>query len=84
MENLTVNENQDEVFLMSMEKQIIDEQWLRVGDVAKKLGVSEKTVHRLVQRGELVGYKMGRILQFRPLEIEEYLKRIRTDNKITG
>lgn len=57
------------------------EQWLKVSDVAKQLSVSTVTIHRLVQRGELIGHKIGKLLKFRPEEIDDYIKRTRTDQK---
>ncbi|MBL8195109.1 MAG: helix-turn-helix domain-containing protein [Blastocatellia bacterium] len=56
------------------------EQLLKASDVAERLGVSERTVQRLTQRGLLVGYKIGRILKFRLSDVENYLERVRTDN----
>ncbi len=56
-------------------------QWLKVIDVAKLLSVSTVTVHRMVHRGELIGHKIGKLVKFRPIEIEEYLKNTRIDQK---
>jgi len=58
-----------------------EQQWLKPADVAKQLGVSTRTVHRLLATGQLVGYKIGRSVKFKPEDIEEYLKNSRVDRK---
>lgn len=80
MENLnTVTTNNNIPFIRIMEE--TKNQWLKPAEAAAILGISPSTIHRLVQRGELTGHKIGKLLKFRPAEIEEYLKRTRTDQK---
>ena len=48
---------------------------LNVYEVARYLGVSTRTVYRLVSRGELKGVMVGRLLRFRPQDIERFIDR---------
>lgn len=42
---------------------------------AEALGVTPRTVIRLVEKGELVGFKVGDLWKFRRKEIENYIER---------
>jgi excisionase family DNA binding protein len=46
---------------------------LTTAEAAAELGVSEDTVLRLVQRGELRAYKVGRAWKIRREDLEAYL-----------
>jgi len=58
-----------------------DQQWLKPTEVAKQLGVSSRTVLRLLATGQLAGYKIGRSVKFKPEDVDEYLKNSRIDRK---
>jgi excisionase family DNA binding protein len=45
--------------------------------VALQLGVSRDTVYRLIRRGELIPYRVGHRLRFKPEELAEYLEQHR-------
>lgn len=47
----------------------------RVPGVAKFLGVSERTVYRLVAAGELPVYRVGRQLRFDEQELRQQFRR---------
>ena len=42
-------------------------------EVERRLHVCERTVYRLVERGELVAHKVGNRLRFRTADVEAYL-----------
>jgi len=48
---------------------------LTAGVVASRLGISTKTVHALVGRGELPAYRIGKQLRFRSEYVEQYVNR---------
>ncbi len=52
-------------------------EWLSVRELADWLGITEVTVRRLMAKGELPYYTVGRSVRFRRPEIEEYLQRRR-------
>ena len=48
-----------------------------VKTLSDKLAVTTATIYRMVERGELPAYKIGKSLRFNPEEIEEFLKSVR-------
>jgi excisionase family DNA binding protein len=77
--SLSVNSNTTDNIILgqaSMEQQ----DWLKATEVAKLLGTTDRTVQRLVERGQLVAYKIGRTLKFKPSDLEKYLERVKIDN----
>lgn len=49
--------------------------YLNLKQVANHLGVSEKTIYRLVDRGELPAFKVGRQWRFYKQEVESWLRK---------
>ena len=47
---------------------------MTVRDVARHLNVDEKTVYRLVQRGELPGFKVAGTWRFRRSDLEDWIE----------
>ncbi len=84
MENCILDSNdfnQTSYIKLPMDK---EQQWLKPAEVAKQLGVSERTVHRLIEYGKLRAYKIGRSVKFRPEDVEEYLQNSQINPKITS
>jgi excisionase family DNA binding protein len=50
---------------------------LDIKQVQEKLGVSERTIFRLIEKGELTGFKVGRAWRFEESDIDEYIIRQR-------
>lgn len=48
---------------------------LTVGDVAQQLGVSDKTVRRLVAAGDLIAYRIGGSIRVKQADLDAYLRR---------
>lgn len=48
-------------------------EWLSVDETAKVLGVAYRTVHKLLNSGELTGYRIARNFKVRPSDIDAYL-----------
>ena len=46
-------------------------------ELAKLLKITQRTVYRLMERGVLPYYEIGRVKRFRKKEVEEYLQRVR-------
>ena len=51
------------------------EPYLTLSETAKTLKVSEKTVSRLLQAGELVGFKIGQQWRFRNEDVSAYVEK---------
>lgn len=55
---------------------------LKIKEVAAKLGVHDNTVRRLINRGELPAYRVGRVVRIKEADAERYLREHRyTGNK---
>lgn len=50
---------------------------LNLEQVAKQLGVSERTVLRLLDAKEIKGFKVGRVWRFQQSDVDEYIERQR-------
>lgn len=51
------------------------DQALTVKDVAQLLQVDEKTVYRLVRKGELPGFKVAGAWRFTPVDLQQWIER---------
>ena len=54
---------------------------LNIYEVARYLGVSVRTVYRLVRRGELRAFKVGAVWRFKQEDIDEMLGRLASTEK---
>ena len=54
---------------------------LSIGTVAKRLGVSEKTVTRLIRQGVFTKLKVGSLVRIDPAEVVAYKKRLHEQAK---
>jgi excisionase family DNA binding protein len=50
------------------------EQWLSANEAGNLLGVTGKTVIRMVEKGEITGYRVGNVWRFKRGDIEAYLE----------
>jgi excisionase family DNA binding protein len=55
----------------------MNESFLNLEQVAKVLGVSERTVLRLLDKKEIKGFKVGRAWRFAQSDIDEYVEQQR-------
>lgn len=51
------------------------EQIYKIGQVAKALSVTDKTVYRMLSDGRLVGVKIGNRWRVRAVDLDTFLKR---------
>lgn len=51
--------------------------WMGTPAVAKYLGVSHRTVYKLIDEGDIPGFQLGRVIRCRQHELDEYLERSR-------
>jgi len=56
----------------------IQDEFLTVEELAALLKITKMTVYRMVKRGDLPHYQIGRIKRFRKRDIEVYLQQCRT------
>jgi excisionase family DNA binding protein len=56
-----------------------NQQFHSVKAIAGRLGVSEKTVRRLIERDELVGHNIGRSVRISEANLQSFLQKNRKD-----
>lgn len=59
------------------QKQTTNSDWLTTKDAAGRLGITLRTLYRLIDEGQLPAYKMGRVIRLRPTEVDAFLKQAR-------
>lgn len=51
------------------------EDWLGAPDLARLLGIDLRTVYRILDRGEIPAYKIGRVIRIQRADVDAYLER---------
>ncbi|MGH9296723.1 MAG: helix-turn-helix domain-containing protein [Acidimicrobiales bacterium] len=51
--------------------------WMSTGEVAKYLGVNTRTVYRMIDEGDLVAYKFGRVIRLQEGDVVTFVDRSR-------
>ncbi len=47
--------------------------WYSTSETAQQIGVTPRTVYALANKGELVGYKIGRVHRFKDDDVRSFL-----------
>jgi excisionase family DNA binding protein len=55
----------------------MNEQWLGTREAAEALGISLRTLYRLIDEGELTAYQIGRNIRLREGDVSAYLDKVR-------
>lgn len=50
---------------------------LNIKQVQEMLGVSERTIFKLIEKGELTGFKVGRAWRFEESDFDDYIAKQR-------
>lgn len=50
-------------------------QWMGTPQVAQELGLTPRSVYALINRGELVAHRFGRVIRIRRDDLGDYLER---------
>jgi excisionase family DNA binding protein len=58
-------------------KEVQNPEFYTVAQLAKLLQLTEMTIYRMVHRGELPCYSIGRVKRFRHGDVEAFLRRCR-------
>lgn len=51
--------------------------WLSTAEASDRLGVTLRTLYRLVDEGRLPAYKIGRVIRIKEDDVDAYLERAR-------
>ncbi len=54
-----------------------DIRWMSTGEAARRLGVTVRTLYRLIDEAELPAYKFGRVIRLQESEIDAFIQRSR-------
>lgn len=50
-----------------------DIRWMSTGEAARRLGVTVRTLYRLIDESELPAYKFGRVIRLQEAEVERFI-----------
>ena len=51
----------------------VEIQWMSTGEAARRLGVTVRTLYRLIDEGELPAYKFGRVIRLQQAEVDKFI-----------
>ena len=54
-------------------------EWLNTKSAAEMLGITPRTLYKLVDQGQVPGYRMGRVIRFRHSDIVESIEAFRIE-----
>jgi excisionase family DNA binding protein len=54
-----------------------DDEWLGTQDAAAQLGITARTLYRLIDEGSIDAYKLGRVLRIRRADVTAYLEAVK-------
>lgn len=58
--------------------------WLSTTEVARRLGVTPRTVYGFIDRGELPAYRMVRVIRVRSIDLEAFIEACRIEPGTLG
>lgn len=53
------------------------ETWLSTAEAARHLGITNRTLYRLIDGGDLPAYRFGRVIRLRRHEVEDFITQVR-------
>jgi len=54
-----------------------DVTWLSTAEAARKLGITTRTLYRLIDEGQIPAYKLGRVIRLQEHEVEAFVDQAR-------
>ena len=57
----------------------VEIEWMSTGDAARRLGVTVRTLYRLIDEGELPAYKFGRVIRLQEGEVDDFIAHSRIE-----
>jgi excisionase family DNA binding protein len=57
----------------------VDIRWMSTGEAARRLGVTVRTLYRLIDEGELPAYKFGRVIRLQENEVDDFISQSRIE-----
>lgn len=56
-----------------------DDVWIGTVEVARRLGVTPRTVYGFIDRGELPAYRMGRVIRVKVVDLDAFIDACRIE-----
>lgn len=56
-----------------------DIQWLGTAEAARYLGITPRTLYRLIDSGELSAYKFGRVIRLKQSDVDAFIEGARVE-----
>ncbi len=53
--------------------------WLSTADAAKRLGITPRTLYRMIDEGQLPAYRFGRVIRLKAFEVDEFIEASRVE-----
>jgi excisionase family DNA binding protein len=51
-----------------------DIKWMSTQEAAERLGITVRTLYRLIDHGELAAYKFGRVIRLQDGDVDEFIR----------
>ena len=51
-----------------------DIRWMSTGEAAKRLGITVRTLYRLIDRSDLPAYQFGRVIRLKESEVNAFIE----------
>lgn len=51
--------------------------WLSTAETARRLGVTPRTLYRLINAGDVPAYRIGRVIRLKTVDVEEFIEKAR-------
>ena len=51
-----------------------DDTWLSTADAARHLGITARTLYRLIDEGQVPAFKIGRVIRLRLADVEAFIE----------
>ncbi len=55
----------------------MDIEWLSTAEAAELLGITPRTLYRLINAGDVPAYRIGRVIRLQRAEVLDYIERSR-------
>lgn len=52
-------------------------EWLSTKEAARRLGITPRTLYRLIDEGQLPAYKFGRVIRLQQAEVDDFIAQAR-------
>jgi len=53
--------------------------WLSTKDAAARLGITQRTLYRFIDEGQITAYRFGRVIRLKRDEVDEFIERSKVE-----